>query len=277
MRASFVINKNLFRAAAMAGLPRRVQAELARIYSWDIDFQRDVRPSDHVEILFERYRDDNGAMVHEGRILFATMTLGGKVRPIYYHEDKFGAGGYFKKSGESARKNLLRTPIDGARLTSGFGQRRHPILGFMKQHQGVDFAAPTGTPILAAGDGTIEQSGLNGFYGNYVRIRHTKEFSTAYAHMSRITAQEGSRVRQGQVIGYVGNTGRSTGPHLHYEILKKSQRTNPLKVTMPSGHTLIGTEFERFKKTMSILDYQLAYLAEDARKTKTTIMANINE
>ncbi len=273
-RAAFVIEDSLFDAAAKAGLPALIQAELVRIFSWDIDFQRDIRPGDGFEIMFERYRGKHGDLIHEGRILYAALFLSGHARPIYYHVTRDGTKGYFKKNGQSARRALMRTPIDGARLSSGFGARKHPILGYMKQHRGVDFAAPPGTPVFAAGGGVVEKAGLNGFYGKYVRIRHNREYATAYAHMSRIAVQAGKRVRQGQVIGYVGSSGRVTGPHLHYEILKNSQRANPLKINMPSGRTLKGAELGRFKETIAIADYQRAYLAEGAAKPEAARMAN---
>jgi murein DD-endopeptidase MepM/ murein hydrolase activator NlpD len=162
-----------------------------------------------------------------------------------------GAWDYFDDKGQSAKKALMRTPIDGARLSSSFGKRKHPVLGYTKMHKGTDFAAPPGTPIYAAGDGIIEMSGRNGSFGNYIRIRHNSEYSTAYAHMKSIKRgrTKGARVRQGEVIGYVGTTGRSTGPHLHYEMLVNGRQTNPMRVKMPSGIKLKGQELARFEAT----------------------------
>ena len=263
VRAAGEIRSSLFVAATKAGMPATVLAELIHAYSWDVDFQRDIRSGDLFEIVFERFFDKDGDLVHNGRILYASLQLRGKNRPIYLHQLADGQSDYFDAKGRSARRTLMRTPIDGARLSSGFGKRRHPILGYMKQHRGVDFAAPRGTPIYAAGDGAVEAAGWNGAYGKYVRVRHNSEYKTAYAHMSRIKTRKGRRVRQGQVIGYVGTTGRSTGAHLHYEILKGNQRTNPLKVRMPSGRTLKGAELARLLETITKTDYQLAYLTEN--------------
>ena len=177
------------------------------------------------------------------------MTLSGSVKPLYEFELRPGRSDYFDDRGRSAKRPLLRTPIDGARLSSGFGKRRHPILGYTKVHRGVDFAAPTGTPIYAAGDGIITFRGRKGAYGKYIRIRHAAGYSTAYAHMSRYKkgVTQGRRVKQGEVIGYVGSTGRSTGPHLHYEILVRGRQTNPLTIKMPSGITLKGQDLARFQ------------------------------
>ncbi|OHC75497.1 MAG: hypothetical protein A3G18_09530 [Rhodospirillales bacterium RIFCSPLOWO2_12_FULL_58_28] len=268
VRATGEIRDSLFVAASRAGLPAAVLAELIRAYSWDVDFQRDIHPGDHFEIMFERFRGENGSLVHDGRILYAALRLSGKRRSIYFHTLSDGQSDYFNEKGQSARRALMRTPIDGARLSSGFGQRRHPILGYMKQHRGVDFAAAPGTPVYAAGDGVVEEAGWNGDYGKYVRIRHNSEYSTAYAHMNSIKIGKGKRVRQGQVIGHVGSTGRSTGPHLHYEILKSGVRANPLLVKMQSGRELKGAALTRFMEAVTKVDYQLSYLAEDAAETR---------
>ncbi len=196
------------------------------------------------------------------------MTLSGKRHPIYLHAPRDGDSDYFDDRGQSARKALMRTPIDGARLSSGFGRRRHPILGYTKLHRGVDFAAPRGTPIYAAGNGVVVRSGRNGAYGKYVRIRHNSRYSTAYAHMRAIDrgARRGKRVKQGQIIGTVGTTGRSTGPHLHYEILAGGRRTNPMKVKMPPGRKLKGEALEDFQVARAVIDGKFAAL-----KTATQI------
>ncbi|MCG8511192.1 MAG: M23 family metallopeptidase, partial [Rhodospirillales bacterium] len=232
---------------------------------WDVDFQRDIWPGDSFEVMWQRVYDDSGNLVHNGEILYANLNLTGTSHPIYRFEVEDGHFDYFNEEGQSARKALMRTPIDGARLSSRYGKRKHPILGFTKMHRGVDFAAPKGTPIYAAGDGRVEASGWNGTYGKYVRIRHNSEYSTAYAHMSRIarSAGKGKRVRQGQVIGYVGNTGRSTGAHLHYEILRGGRQTNPLKVRMPSGRKLKGEMLAKFQKVRAGLDTVFANLTDE--------------
>jgi len=255
-RATATINQSLFVAGTRAGVPAPVLAELIRAYSWDVDFQRDIRKGDSLEVLFERTHDAGGAVVNNGRIQYAALTLSGRRHAIYTYTARDGATGYYNEKGLSARKALMRTPIDGARLSSGFGKRRHPILGYNKMHRGLDFAAPRGTPIYAAGDGTVQYAGLNGAYGKYVRIRHNSRFSTAYAHLRRIakSARTGRRVSQGQIIGYVGTTGRSTGPHLHYEILRAGRRVNPLRVRMPSGRKLTGAELALFQTARAEMD-----------------------
>ncbi len=266
-RAEGTIKASLYVSGRKAGIPNRVLVELIRAYSWDVDFQRDIRAGDGFEVMFERVFDERGKQVYSGNIQFAALTLSGKRHAIYRYTTPDGVSDYFNEKGQSARKALMRTPINGARLSSGFGRRRHPVLGYTKMHRGVDFAAPRGTPIYAAGNGTVVKSGRNGAYGNYVRIRHNARYSTAYAHMRRIhkSARPGKRVTQGQIIGYVGTTGRSTGPHLHYEILSNGKRTNPMRVKMPSGRKLKGEELEDFQVARSVTDERFATLAPGAR------------
>ncbi len=266
-RAEGVIENSLYLSGRKAGIPNRVLVELIRAYSWDVDFQRDIRRGDRFEVMYERLYDENGKPVHAGDIQYARLTLSGKRHPIYLFTARDGTRDYFDEKGQSARKALMRTPIDGARLSSGFGRRRHPILGYTKLHRGVDFAASRGTPIYAAGNGTVQRAGRNGAYGNYILIRHNGRYSTAYAHMKGFArgVGRGKRVTQGQIIGFVGSTGRSTGPHLHYEILAGGRRTNPMKVKMPSGKKLKGDELEDFLVARSVLDDQFAAL-EPGRK-----------
>lgn len=266
-RADGTIETSLYVAGVDAGLPVPVLIELIRIYSWDVDFQRDIRKGDQFTVMYQRIEDETGKLVRHGDILLARMTLSGESRPLYRFTTNDGFVDYFDDKGQSAKKALMRTPIDGARLSSGFGMRKHPVLGYSKMHQGVDFAAPTGTPIYAAGDGVVDKAGRNGGYGNYVRVRHNGEYATAYAHMSRIAkgVTRGARVRQGQVIGYVGTTGRSTGPHLHYEILKQGAQVNPLKVKMPSGRKLEGNELAQFQDAVQEIDNQYANLERATR------------
>jgi len=261
VRAEGTIDWSLFQAGSDAGVPATVMAELVRAFSWDVDFQRDIRKNDGFEVMFETKVDKDGQAVHSGKIVFAALTLSGDRKPIYLHTLKDGTTDYFDEKGQSAKKALMRTPIDGARLSSHFGTRKHPILGYTKKHTGTDFAAPPGTPIYAAGDGIIEASGWNGGYGKYVRIRHNSEYSTAYAHMRAIKYGKGKRVHQGQVIGYVGTTGRSTGPHLHFEIVRRGVKVNPMRVKMPSGKKLTGNEFAHFQETRDALKTQWASLA----------------
>jgi murein DD-endopeptidase MepM/ murein hydrolase activator NlpD len=247
--ASVKIDTSLFGAGRTAGMPAEVMAQIVRLYAYDIDFQRDIQPGDRVDVLYEQAAALDGSPVGAPLLLYVALTTGGKTRPLYRHEFEDGEIDYFDLNGQSVRKALLRTPIDGARISSGFGMRRHPILGYSKMHKGVDFAAPRGTPIYAAGDGVIERANWFGAYGNYVKVKHNNEFATAYGHLSRFAdgIRPGKRVRQGQVIGYVGSTGRSTGPHLHYEILRAGAQVNPASIKMPSGRTLEGAALTAFK------------------------------
>ena len=265
VRAEGIINSSLYLAAASKGVTPPVINELIRIFSWDVDFQRDIWKGDGFEVMYQRFHDDDGNAVYDGTIKYAALTLQGKKKAIYLHKLKDGSLDYFDEKGQSARKALMRTPINGARLSSTFGKRKHPILGYTKMHKGADFAAPRGTPIYAAGNGTIDKSGRNGAYGNYVRIRHNSEYSTAYAHMKSIKRGmgKGKRVTQGQVIGYVGTTGRSTGPHLHYEILRGGKQVNPLRVKMPSGKKLKNSELVRFKTALAEINAQWAKLENE--------------
>jgi len=261
--ADGVIKSSLYVSGRKADVPNSVLVEMIRAYSWDVDFQRDIRADDGFKVMYERVYDDHGNHVHSGDIRFARLTLSGKRHTIYRFQTKDGDDDYFDERGQSARKALMRTPIDGARLSSGFGRRRHPILGYKKMHRGIDFAAPRGTPIYAAGNGTIVKAGRNGAYGIYIKIRHNNRYSTAYAHMKGLarSARRGKRVKQGQIIGYVGTTGRSTGPHLHYEILDGGRRTNPMRVKMPSGRKLKGKELAAFQTARLAFDQQYAGLA----------------
>ena len=271
-RATGVIEDSLYMSGVRAGLPVPVLIDLIHAYSWDVDFQRDIRKGDAFEVLYQSMQDQDGNTVAYGDVLYATISLSGTALPIYRYTTTDGTTDFFDDKGRSAKKTLMRTPIDGARLSSGFGSRKHPILGYNKMHKGLDFAAPRGTPIYAAGDGVIDYAGRNGAYGKYVRIRHNGEFSTAYAHMKGFgkNIKKGKRVRQGQVIGYVGTTGRSTGPHLHYEILKNKTQVNPMKVKMPSGLKLKGAEFARFQDAVQKLDNQFAEIVNDQDVAQNT-------
>lgn len=257
------IQDSLYADAAKAGVPLPVLVEMVRAYSWDVDFQRDIHPGDRFAVMYEGYFEGERP-VHVGGVLSAILTLGGKEAHIYRFETGDGETDYYNPQGQSVRKAMLRTPIDGARLSSGFGKRMHPILGYTTMHRGIDFAAPTGTPIYAAGDGRIEEAGANGAYGNYVRIRHGPRYASAYAHMSRLARgiAPKRRVTQGEIIGYVGSTGRSTGPHLHYEILEGGRRINPLNVKMPAGRKLEGAELARFSEARAALEKRFATLLD---------------
>ncbi|NCV24190.1 MAG: M23 family metallopeptidase, partial [Proteobacteria bacterium] len=225
--------------------------EFARIFGFEIDFQRDIRENDEFQILYERFEDDDGEVQKNGEIIFAYLNNNGREISLYRYKDEKNNIGYYSQDGKSIEKALMKTPINGARLSSSFGLRKHPILGYNKLHQGTDFAAPKGTPIMASGSGTIEMASWNGAYGKYVRIRHNSTYKTAYAHLSRFgkNIRRGAKVQQGQIIGYVGSTGRSTGPHLHYEVLVQNKRVNSQRLKLPSGKNLAGKEKQIFENT----------------------------
>lgn len=263
-----VIRSSLYETGINSGVPPAILATLISAYSYDVDFQREIRQGDQFNVVFERVKTEDDIAAGYGKLLYATLTLGGQEKKIYLYTRPDGESGYYDETGQSVRKALLRTPINGARLSSGYGMRRHPVLGYGKMHKGIDFAAPTGTPIYAAGDGVIDYAGRRGSFGNYVRIRHNNQYSTAYAHMSKIAmkSRNGARVKQGQVIGYVGTTGRSTGPHLHYEVLQRGAQINPQKVKFPTGHKLAGQELTAFKANIKQMDLVATRLIDGEAK-----------
>lgn len=272
-RVEGTIQSSLYDAVLGAGVPHAVLMDLIRVYSFDIDFQRDIQRGDRFEIMYEMFTDDTGTSVKPGDILFARMNVSDVDKPLYRFETENGRVDYFDAKGQSSRKALMRTPIDGARLSSGFGMRKHPILRYSKMHKGLDFAAPRGTPIYAAGDGVIERASRHGAYGNYIRIRHNSEYATAYAHMTGFAKgmYPGKRVQQGQTIGYVGTTGRSTGPHLHYEVLRGSKQVNPLSVKLPTGAKLTTADLKGFARTR---DSAIALFSELPSVTKVANAAD---
>ena len=257
------ITTTLYEAALDAGAVDQVVVDFADVFAFDVDFQRDIHPGDRFEILFESLVDPQGRALKSGRLLYLSLESRGKEKAFWRHERDGEEPDYFDETGESARKFLMKTPINGARLSSGFGLRRHPVLGYNRLHKGTDFAAPTGTPIFAAGSGTVLRANWFSSYGRYVRIRHNGEFETAYAHLSRFASgiQAGSRVRQGQVIGYVGTTGRSTGPHLHYEILRNGAAINPSSIKTGSGVKLEGAALDAFQAVRAKIDAERAAAA----------------
>ncbi|MGB0718889.1 MAG: M23 family metallopeptidase [Bdellovibrionales bacterium] len=271
------IQTSLYGSAARSDIPAPVIAEMIRIYSWGVDFQRDIRRGDKVEVLYESFETEDGAYAKNGDILYARLNVGGRDMPIYRYKMQDGRVDYFEPDGTSIRKTLMKTPIDGARISSGFGMRHHPVLGYNKMHKGMDFAAATGTPIYAAGDGVISFAGRKGGYGNYIQIRHNSKLSTAYAHMHKFKSgmKSGARVKQGDVIGYVGTTGRSTGPHLHYEVLVYGKQVNPRSVDLPTGEILEGNALKRFKAQIKSLDQQYVSLTKGVKyaqvEGKTTV------
>ncbi len=254
------VKYSLYGSAAKANIPDEVIANMIKIFSWSVDFQRDIRSGDEIEILYETKETEDGIAIGYGDILYARLVTGGRDLSLYRHKMENGNVDYFDPKGSSIKRTLMKTPVDGARMSSGYGMRHHPVLGYNKMHKGVDFAAPRGTPIYAAGDGVITKAGRNGSYGNYIRIKHNSKLDTAYAHLNNIKSglRAGSRVKQGQVIGFVGTTGRSTGPHLHYEVLLNGKQTNPRGVNVPTGETLTGAELKRFHANKVNFDQKFA-------------------
>ena len=243
------IHNSIYESLKKIDTPDEIIMEFVQLYSFDIDFQRDIRKGNKIKIFFEIYTDSQNNYIKSGNINFSEIILDDESYELYRFQsegDEFVE--YFNSDGKSATKALMKTPINGARLSSGFGMRKHPILGYNKKHQGVDFAAPTGTPIMAAGTGHIEFVGNNGGAGKYIRIKHLNGYKTSYSHLSKYASgiQKNVKVHQGQVIGYVGNTGLSTGPHLHYEVIFNGKRINPMKMKLPSGKQLKDKNLEIF-------------------------------
>ena len=250
-----LILQSLYKAAIDQNIPANTIIEFARIYGFQVDFQRDVRKQDKFQIMFEIFLNEKNEIVETGEILYANLKLSGQDNSLYYF-DKTGSEGHYDKNGKSIKKALMKTPINGARLSSPFGMRKHPIDGFNKMHRGTDFAAPMGTPIMASGDGVVKKAGWCGGGGNCIKIRHNSTYQTIYAHMSKFARgiKTGVRVRQGQTIGYVGSTGKSTGPHLHYEVIVNGKKVNSQKLKLPSGKILKGKERKVFETKKIKLD-----------------------
>ncbi|WP_262590191.1 M23 family metallopeptidase [Candidatus Pelagibacter communis] len=250
-----LILQSLYKAATDEKIPANIIIEFARIYGFQVDFQRDIRKQDKFQIMYEVFLNDKNEIIETGEILFANLKLSGQDNGLYYF-DKEGSEGHYDKNGKSVKKALMKTPINGARLSSPFGMRKHPIDGYNKMHRGTDFAAPTGTPIMASGDGVVKKAGWCGGGGNCVKIRHNSTYQTVYAHMSKFARgiKAGVRVKQGQTIGYVGSTGKSTGPHLHYEVIVNGKKVNSQKLKLPSGKILKGKERKLFETKKIKLD-----------------------
>ena len=250
-----LILQSLYKSASDQKIPANVIIEFARIYGFQVDFQRDIRKRDSFQILFEIFKDDNGKVIETGEILFANLKLSGSNNSLYFFNEE-GSRGHYDKNGKSVKKALMKTPINGARLSSPFGMRKHPIDGFNKMHKGTDFAAPMGTPIMASGDGVIKKAGWCGGGGNCIVIKHNSTYQTVYAHMSKFAGgiRNGVRVKQAQIIGYVGSTGKSTGPHLHYEVIVNGKKINSQKLKLPSGKILKGDQRKKFETVKIKLD-----------------------
>ncbi len=273
-RAHGRIDSSLYMAANDLGVPDAMTIGMIRIFSHSIDFQRDIRTGDEFEVYYSQRFDESGEAVMNGDIVYASMTTRGRTQNLYrFTTPDDGLTDYFNEAGESVRAFLMRTPIDGARITSNFGARRHPVLGYNRMHKGVDFGAPTGTPIYAAGSGTVVRSSRFGSYGNYVRIRHVNGYETAYAHLNGYGPgiRSGVRVEQGQIIGYVGATGRVTGAHLHYEVLLNDEQVNPRTIDLPSGRQLEGDVLTAFQTQRGLINTQMA----DANMLSMTASASV--
>ena len=257
------IHNSIYESLKKIDTPDEIIMEFVQLYSFDIDFQRDIRKGNKIKIFFDIYTDTQNNYIKSGKIYFSEIILDDESYELYRFQsegDEFVE--YFNSDGKSATKALMKTPINGARLSSGFGMRKHPILGYNKKHQGVDFAAPTGTPIMAAGTGHIEFVGNNGGAGKYIRIKHLNGYKTSYSHLSKYASgiQKNIKVRQGQVIGYVGNTGLSTGPHLHYEVIFNGKRINPMKMKLPSGKQLKDKNLEIFLAEKNRINAEISKL-----------------
>ena len=243
-----VIKNSLYSSAIKEKIPPSLIVEFARIYGFQIDFQRDIWKNDMFQIIYENFFNDDNEPIETGNIIYANLILQGKEYPLYFFKSD-QINDYFDERGQSIKKTLMKTPINGARLSSSFGKRKHPILGFTKMHTGTDFAAPMGTPIMASGDGVVIKASWCGGGGNCVKIKHNSTYSTVYAHLSKFGRgiKKGTRVKQGQTIGYVGSTGMSTGPHLHYEVIENGRKVNSQKLRLPSGKTLKGNQRKKFE------------------------------
>jgi murein DD-endopeptidase MepM/ murein hydrolase activator NlpD len=255
------ITQSLYKTAVDLNVQPNIIIEFARIYGFQVDFQRDIRKNDNFQIMYEVFEDDNGKVFETGNIIFANLKLSGINNSLYYF-DKKGSEGHYDENGKSVEKALMKTPINGARLSSAFGMRKHPIDGFNKMHRGTDFAAPMGTPIMASGSGVITRARWCGGGGNCVKIKHNSTYTTIYAHMKNFARgiKEGARVKQGRIIGYVGSTGKSTGPHLHYEVVVNGKKVNSQKLKLPSGKILKNKErkiFEVAKIKLDVLKSEL--------------------
>ena len=276
--ADTLISSSVYEAARSGGMSPNLVVELIRLFSFSIDFQRDMREGDQLEVLYTRRFDENNQLAEEGEIIFAALTNRGK-RYAYWrlaHDD--GSFAYYDEDGRSVQRLLMKTPVDGARLSSRFGMRRHPILGYTRLHRGLDFAAPRGTPIYAAGSGTIVALGRNGDFGKYIRIRHRNGYETAYAHMNGYARRlkKGAKVKQGQIIGYVGSTGLATGPHLHYEVLRHKKPVNPRDLDVPPERALDTAGLEKLRNAQAAIGSRMNALATNDNRLRSLPRRNLS-
>ena len=271
------ITDNLYNSAARGKLPKEIFSELIKTLGFSIDFQRELRKGDIFETLYSQKIDlITKEIIESNPIHYISASLKDNNLKFYRFTSKNGKSNFYDKNGKSSKKTLMKTPLNGARLSSGFGNRKHPILGFTKMHRGIDFAAPVGTPILAAGDGVIEYSGWNGTYGKYIRIKHNGTYKTAYAHLSKIFKKRGMRIKQGDIIGTLGSTGRSTGPHLHYEIIIGGRQVNPLRIKLPSGKNIPKNELEDFYKKLEVINSKIYAIRNKIKNNEFAYLKNLN-
>ena len=251
-----IITSSLYNSALNLGIKPNVIIEFARLYGFQVDFQRDIWKDDSFQIIYEEFTNEEDKVVDTGEIIFANLNLQNTDLQLYKYEYDQNKIDYFDENGKSIKKTLMKTPINGARLSSSYGKRKHPILGYTKMHTGTDFAAPKGTPIMASGDGKVTKAGWCGGGGNCVKIKHNSTYQTVYAHMSKFGRgiKRGVRVKQGQIIGYVGSTGLSTGPHLHYEVIENGKKVNSQKLKLPSGKILKGEDRKKFEVSKIKID-----------------------
>ena len=269
-----VIRNNLYVSALKSGIPENTLLEMISLLGFSIDFQREIRSGDSFEVLFTKEIDIlSDLVIQTSPIRYVSVNLSGNKLKFFNYEDQFGLPQYYDENGKSSKKTIMKTPINGARLSSKYGNRKHPILGYTKMHRGLDFAAPSGTPIFAAGDGIIEKAGWNGSYGKYIRIRHAGSYKTAYAHLSGFhrNIKIGKRVLQGKIIGYVGTTGRSTGPHLHYEVIRNNIQVNPMKIKLPEGKNITKLDINNYKSHVKKILKKKIALEKSNRENKFAI------
>ncbi|HSM95043.1 MAG TPA: peptidoglycan DD-metalloendopeptidase family protein [Rhizomicrobium sp.] len=271
-RAGATIDSSLYLAAMQAGIPADVVVQMIKMFSYEVDFQRDLKPGNSFEVLYSYYYTPDGQAAKQGDIKYAAMKIGGRTIALYRFDPKGPDGpDYFDANGQSAKGMLMKTPVDGARITSGFGMRFHPVLGYSRMHKGIDFGVPVGTPVMAAGSGTVVTEGWGNGYGNFLKINHGNGYSTGYGHLSRFAPgiHKGSHVRQGQIVAYSGNTGLTTGPHLHYEIFIGANQVNPTTVKIAKGIRLSGKELVAFKNERQHLLTEMAAMPLESKVADT--------
>tara|TARA_B100000767_G_C19726413_1_gene519689 strand:+ start:281 stop:1648 length:1368 start_codon:yes stop_codon:yes gene_type:complete len=275
------INSSLYASAIKSGMPENTLLDMISLLGFSIDFQREIRQGDSFQVLYTKEIDIlKNKIIKTKPITYVSITLSGKKLTYYNYKDRYGLPQYYDENGKSSKRTIMKTPINGARLSSRYGTRKHPILGYTKMHRGLDFAAPSGTPVFAAGDGVIEKAGWNGSYGKYIKIRHTSTYKTAYAHLSSFhkNIRVGKRVLQGKTIGYVGTTGRSTGPHLHYEVIQNNRQVNPMKIKLPAGKNIPQKKIKAYKNHIrAILTQKIALeKADKNEKIASNAENNLN-